>query len=151
MVVLTPELHYFRNKLNIEYEWNDFEKLNERLPEKYRWERMGTFDSSFHQNTATLGKPNRKYVSFDGYFEAVYSYDNVLLNEETASIDMGTYNYSPSTAWKRNKNENIKNAELKAKLKHTEEDVVTYFAKQNTKKDSDELKRKHDENNKYRY
>lgn len=41
---------------------------------------------------------NRKYVSFDGYFEAVYSHDNKLLNEETAPTDMGTYNYAPSTA-----------------------------------------------------
>jgi len=38
-------------------------------------------------------------VSFDGYFEAVYSSDGILLNENTAPVDMGTYNYNPSTDW----------------------------------------------------
>ena len=36
-------------------------------------------------------------MSFDGYFEAVYSSDGILLNENTAPVDMGTYNYNPST------------------------------------------------------
>ena len=48
-----------------------------------------------HQNTApnTTTMRNKKYVSADGYFEAVYSYDGKLLNEGVADIDMGTYNY----------------------------------------------------------
>ena len=53
-----------------------------------------------HQNTIYIKEPNKKYVSFDGYFEAVYYYDSQLLNEETASEDMGTYNYGPSTGGK---------------------------------------------------
>ena len=52
-----------------------------------------------HQNTSPsiVTKKNTKYVSFDGYFEAVYSYNGKLLKEGDGDIDMGTYNYSPST------------------------------------------------------
>jgi hypothetical protein len=166
MVVLTPELHYFRNKLNIEYEWNDFEELNRRLPEEYRWEKMSAIESSMHQNTATEGKPNKKYVSFDGYFEAVYSYDGILLNEETAPIDMGTYNYNPSTAWKRkHKDEldiidtfdleyqkDIAKDTLDAMAGHGVTDVVTYEFLANSEEDLKERSiRNFNLNNKYRY
>ena len=60
---------------------------------------METTDA-MHQNTApnTTTMRNRKYVSADGYFEAVYSYNNnkTLLNEGKYDVDMGTYNYLPS-------------------------------------------------------
>lgn len=35
---LSEEEHYFRNELNIEYEWEDFKKLQERLPDELKWE-----------------------------------------------------------------------------------------------------------------
>ena len=90
--LLSKEEHFFRNQLNIEYKWSDFEKLNQRLPEGYRWEQMEFKASILHQNTAPFWKWNRKYVSFYGYVEAIYSYDNKLLNENTAPENMGTYN-----------------------------------------------------------
>lgn len=94
-IFISQKKHYFRNELNINYEWKDFERLNEILPEKYRWKKLNLFESALHQYNTKLGNLNRKYVSFDGYFEAVYSYDNNLLNESTDSEDMGTYNFAP--------------------------------------------------------
>ena len=93
---IDSKIHYFRNKLNIEYEWEDFKKLNERLPEEYKWIKLSLTESAVHQNTANIFKFqfNKKYLSFNGYFEIVYSYDNKLLNEGVADIDMGTYNYA---------------------------------------------------------
>ena len=121
---ITEDIHYFRNKLNIEYEWKDFEKLNERLPEEYRWKILGFPADLMHQNTSPsiITKKNIKYVSFDGYFEAVYSYNNnkTLLNEGKYDVDMGTYNYIPSG---------------KNFLGHLKKDMFTYDAYKNTKKD----------------
>ena len=54
-----------------------------------------SFNNAIFANTTTMR--NRKYVSADGYFEAVYSYNGKLLKEGDGDIDMGTYNYSPST------------------------------------------------------
>lgn len=124
IIFINQEEHYFRNKLNINYEWKDFEKLNDSLPDKYKWQRMMPPLDAMHQNTAKEGKPNRKYVSFDGHFEAVYSYYNVLLNEKNASIDMGTYNYAPSITFKGNP---FKTAAAK--------DMSTYNLYKNTKED----------------
>ncbi len=126
---VSAEAHYFRNKLNIEYQWDDLVELNCRLPEEYRWSQMMPPSDREHQNTATEGKPNRKYVSFDGYFEAVYSHDNRLLDEETESLDMGTYNYSP---FKHNGSvpEIIGSGAV-----HFKTDFITYYMYTNTKED----------------
>ena len=63
---ITENIHYFRNKLNIEYEWKDFEKLNKRLPEKYKWVKLTLSESAMHQYTAPIYKLkfNKKYISF---------------------------------------------------------------------------------------
>ena len=91
-----------------------------------------------HQNTTEiplLGN-NRKYVSFDGYFEAVYSYDNRLINEIKGSLDMGTVNYSPST-----EGVGIK-GKILAGINHFKNDMLPYWLYRNTEKDKDEEKRK---------
>ena len=88
---------------------------------------METSDA-MHQNTApnTTTMHNRKYVSADGYFEAVYSYDGKLLNEGVSDIDMGTYNYAPSTkGWTY-------------KAYHLLKDMITYDVYKNSKKDLDD-------------
>ena len=65
-------------------------------------------------------------MSFDGYFEAVYSSDGILLNENTAPVDMGTYNYAPSTAWN-----NI--FELpEAYIGHFASDMLPYYSYKNS-------------------
>ena len=63
---------------------------------------------------------NKKYISFDGYFEVVYSYDNNLLTEGTGDSDMGTYNYSSHKS--KNGNE----------LTHALKDVLPYNLYGNT-------------------
>ena len=79
-----------------------------------------SFNNAVFANTTTMR--NRKYVSADGYFEAVYSYNNnkTLLNEGKYDVDMGTYNYIPSG---------------KNFLGHLKKDMFTYDAYKNTKKD----------------
>ena len=94
---ITMEQHYFRNQLNIQYEWSDFGKLQRRLPDNLKWN--GNVLSGFHQNN-TVNRPfsNRKYVSFDGYFELIFNDDNVLQTQYNNPDDMGTYNYyNPTT------------------------------------------------------
>ena len=120
---IDSKIHYFRNKLNVECSWSDFKKLNDRLPEGYKWKQMMPPTDSMHQNTApnTTTMRNRKYVSADGYFEAVYSYDGKLLKEGDGDIDMGTYNYSPSTKG------------VKHMVFHLIEDMITYELYKNTK------------------
>ena len=102
----------------------NFNLLNKKLPQQYRWEEMTWPGNSMHQNTSSFIKPNRKYVSFDGYFEIVYSYDNILPNEKNVPEDMGTYNYSPSTADKDF-----------AYLKHFKDDVMPYNKYKNTEEE----------------
>ena len=89
-----------------------------------------------HQNTApnTTTMHNRKYVSADGYFEAVYSYDGKLLNEGVADIDMGTYNYAPSTKG------------IDYKWYHLLKDMITYDVYKNSKKDLDNYLNKFSKN-----
>ncbi len=128
---IDSKIHYFRNKLNVECSWSDFKKLNDRLPEGYKWKQMMPPTDSMHQNTApnTTTMRNRKYVSADGYFEAVYSYNGKLLNEGVADIDMGTYNCAPSTK------KHLKWGSIQAKGTHGIKDVLPYLIYKNTKND----------------
>ena len=120
---ITQEVHYFRNKLNIEYNWKEFEKIQERLPEGRKWIQLTSpFENGFHQSTSDPFFSNRKYISYEGSFEAVYNSKDELLNEERAAIDMGTYNYSPFIYGKE------------GKKKHKKDDVYKYFLYENTKK-----------------
>ena len=83
-----------------------------------------SFNNAIFANTTTMR--NRKYVSADGYFEAVYSYDGKLLNEGVANIDMGTYNYAPSTKGGF------------YMIYHLFKDMITYNVYKNSKKDLDD-------------
>lgn len=96
-----------------------------KMPEEYKWSRMGFPQDLLHQNTAPniITKSNKKFVSFDGYFEAVYSYDNIFLKEGHGDVDMGTYNYSPS-------GKNVKG--------HVAKDMVTYGIYKNSKQELEE-------------
>jgi RHS repeat-associated protein len=103
---VTLEVHYFRNKLNIEYDWALFSRLNNRLPDNLSWILLPAEDSVYHQ-AGNPDKDNSKYISADGHFEAVYmpvknSHGNTisyeLQNESNNYEAMGTYNYSgPNT------------------------------------------------------
>ena len=53
--------HYYRNNLNIEFDYGTLYKLNSRLPDNLKWreEELATY----HQNHTVENRPNRKYVS----------------------------------------------------------------------------------------
>ena len=87
---------FFRNSLNIEFSWSDFEKLQANLPPDMKWE---TVIASYHQNHKVNGIDNVKYVSADGHFEVVYNANNVLQTKNNNPDDMGTYNYRSPNDW----------------------------------------------------
>ena len=92
---ISKEQHYFRNKLNLQYEWEDFVKLNEALPDYLQWYELPFYKSIFHKfsfNESWQGN-NRKYVSKCEHFEIVFTKENYLVDADFNSTYMGTYNY----------------------------------------------------------
>ena len=89
--ILSEEEHYFRNKLNLQFSWNDMQILQERLPDYLKWDDGVAAD--LHQNTALDSGPNVKYVSACGHFEVVYNAEHQVLRAYNAPSDMGTYNF----------------------------------------------------------
>lgn len=88
-IPITKEEHYNRNKFNQGLP----ENLHAATNNPY-WVRVEDDKALCHQFTAT-DKPNVKFVSIDGHFEAVYSAaDGSLI---TDSRDVGTYNIVPHT------------------------------------------------------
>lgn len=96
----TPEIHYFRNRLNRAPETlNGLLKENAEYYRKHginKWKMMDAWASSYHMfNTRACnneGVFNLKFVSENGLYEAVYDKMGYSLNE-TDPINMGTYNY----------------------------------------------------------
>ena len=106
-VPINKELHYFRLKLN-----RAPNTLDDLLKEKENWTLLVVKDSIFHMyNTEACtdekgvekGEFNLKFVSKDGKFEAVYNYNNMLLDDRESNEaeghlydpkNMGTYNYA---------------------------------------------------------
>ena len=88
------ELHYFRNKLNrAPGSLKDMITLNSTLPINKRWVLLGIINSSYHLQ-GTDGEYNLKFVSANGFCEAVYNKKGILLNEKNDPVDMGTFNYA---------------------------------------------------------
>ena len=95
---LNEEQHYFRNELNIQFEWKDFQKLQKRLPSDMEWN--GNVLANEHQNKLYNNQPNKKYVSACGSFEVIYNANNELQTQYNNWQDMGTFNYmSPIDYW----------------------------------------------------
>lgn len=88
---ITPYEHYYRNKLNIEFDWYKFQKLKYRLPDNLQWN--DNVKSDFHQYHQVNHIPNSKYVSACGHFEIIYNSKNIVQNQYNNPDDMGTYNY----------------------------------------------------------
>ena len=87
---ITPDEHYNRNEFNLEFTWEELQILQERLPDEYKWD-DGVLANE-HQNH-TINGPNKKYVSYDGYFELIYNGNNELQTKFNNPDDMGTFNY----------------------------------------------------------
>jgi hypothetical protein len=82
------EVHYFRNQLN-----RAPASLEELGKQSSDWKLLSAGKSIFHMQGEN-GLKNLKFVSVDGRFEAVYNEEGELV---TDSINMGSYNYAPST------------------------------------------------------
>ena len=79
-VQLTQEQHYFRNKLNLEYTYDELMVINSRVPEWLMWNNNVAAD--LHQNH-TNGGPNVKWVSKDGHFEVVVDANGINITTRT--------------------------------------------------------------------
>ena len=95
---ITKEQHFFRNELNLQFSWETFKTLNERLPDNLKWKELPIEQSAFHK----FGQiNNRKYVSACEHFEVVYTKENYLVDENFSALNMGTYNfYGPAQVQK---------------------------------------------------
>lgn len=89
------ETHYFRNKLNrVPKSLKDLISINNSRPVNKRWILLSISNSIYHIQ-GIGGEYNLKFISHDGYYEAVYNKKGVLLDEKNDPINMGSYNYSP--------------------------------------------------------
>jgi len=88
------QTHYFRNKLNkVPKTLNELIHLNKTLPFNKRWELISIQNSMYHMQGVD-GEYNLKFKSYDGFCEAVYNKNGVLLDENNDPINMGSYNYA---------------------------------------------------------
>lgn len=89
----TAEEHYLRNYLNYgPPSLNDMiEEIKNNSPMK--WKLLSPDQSVFHMNGED-GEYNLKFISKNGFFEAVYNIDGVLLTKTNDPVNMGTYNYA---------------------------------------------------------
>lgn len=111
------ETHYFRNKLNrAPKTLKELLGINKKLPVTQRWRLLSIRSSTYHIQGPD-GEYNVKFLSPDGYCEAVYNKKGVLLTEENDPVNMGTYNYA---------------AGIPAKGAHSKFDVVPYLKWGNT-------------------
>lgn len=91
---MTMEVHYFRNKLNkVPQTLNELLYLNSRLPVSRRWILLSPGNSIYHMQGKD-GIYNLKFISADGFCEAVYNKDGILLSEKNDPVNMGTFNYA---------------------------------------------------------
>jgi|GEM_PF-2306076 len=87
------KIHYFRNKLNRSPKsLKEMIQVNSILPESRQW-RLISLKGSLYHCQGNEGLYNLKFVSYDGFCEAVYNKNGVLLTEENDPINMGTFNY----------------------------------------------------------
>lgn len=85
--------HYFRNKLNrAPASLKELLYQNSALPLKKRWKLLSVPNSLYHMQGVN-GEYNLKFVSPDGFCEAVYNKNGMLLTEKNDPVNMGTFNY----------------------------------------------------------
>lgn len=87
------EVHYLRNKLNnAPKSFEELRKANSSLPTSGQW-RLVSVRSSFYHMQGDEGMYNMKFISANGFCEAVYNKYGILLTEENDPVNMGTFNY----------------------------------------------------------
>ncbi len=113
---LAADEHYLRNKLNYAPKNLDFMLSEIANGNTLGWDIMPPDESALHMYGPD-GEYNIKFVSKEGFFEAVYNKNGELLSEDNDPANMGTYNYAnPLTESK----------------KHSTYDVAPYYIWGNT-------------------
>jgi hypothetical protein len=91
--VATKKEHYFRNHFSRAPQsltnMIDTIKNDDSL---FKWRLMLPGDTAFHMYGYD-GEFNVKFLSEDGFFEAVYDKNGDLLTDENNPLNMGTFNY----------------------------------------------------------
>ncbi len=88
------KMHYFRNELNIvPQNLSKMISLNKSLPPDKQWKLLPVKASLYHMQ-GKEGEYNLKFVSPEGFCEAVYNRYGILLNEFNDPVNMGTFNYA---------------------------------------------------------
>jgi len=82
---LARDLHYNRNDFNTLNQSYELKNLD-----KDKWNQLSYWKALYHQQTAPLHVPNKKFVSFDWHQEVVYTHRGYL---ETDDEDIWTYNF----------------------------------------------------------
>ena len=85
----------------------------------FKWKLMTPGYAVFHMY-GDEGECNIKFISEDGYFEAVYNKNGELLTQYNDPLNMGTFNYAN---------------QINDKDKHTDFDVLPYFRWGNTREE----------------
>lgn len=86
--------HYFRNKLNrAPKSLKELLELNQTPNPSRHWRLLSVRDSLYHLQGKN-GIYNLKFISADGFCEAVYNKNGVLLTEKNDPVNMGTFNYA---------------------------------------------------------
>lgn len=143
--ILNKEEHYFRNYLNRAPQ-NLKTMLNNYSSSQ--WVLMDPAQSAYHMN-GDDGEYNIKFVSTDGYFEAVYNKDGILLTANNNPINMGTYNYADPNenpikhleydVYPYNKWGNIPNLKPSSSVKSSE-NLIKFYENQDAKNRYDKIK-----------
>jgi len=106
------KIHYFRNKLNrAPKSLRELINLNSSLPAWKQWHLIPVKSSLYHLQ-GDGGEYNLKFVSAEGFCEAVYNKKGILLTENNDPVNMGTFNYA---------------AGIKQQDSHTKYDVNPYL------------------------
>lgn len=86
--------HYFRNRLNRSPETLEgLLRENGEMPKIDQW-RLACVKGSLYHMQGPDGIYNLKFLSSDGFCEAVYNRAGILLTESNDPVNMGTFNYS---------------------------------------------------------
>lgn len=94
--VLSKSEHYLRNAF--ERAPKDLETMIQDIKNKtpYGWRLLEQWETVYHMQGEN-GEYNVKFVSEDGYHEAIYNKAGVLLTEKNDPVNMGTFNYADPT------------------------------------------------------
>ncbi|GHV43249.1 hypothetical protein FACS189490_13340 [Clostridia bacterium] len=110
--VATDNEHYFRNYFSrAPQSLSDMIDTIKNNDSMFKWRLMLPGDTVFHM-FGDDGEFNVKFLSEDGFFEAIYNKKGELLTKDNDPLNMGTFNYGSPITNKSN---------------HTNFDVNTYF------------------------